>query len=379
MVWIIFTVLTGIAVLSILLPLARAPRAKSRNAIDVAYYKAQLASIERDAADGLVTAKDAEGAKAEAGRRLLAAADAPSPEPPAATASRRALYAAIGAFLFVPALAAGLYAWIGNPDLPDLPLSARQDEMRGQTDLMAAVARIEANLAKNPQDGRGYEVLAPVYLRLGRYDDAVKASAAALRINGATAERQALYGEALVAAADGEVRADARLAFEAATEKDPSLPLPRFFLGLAAAQSGDRARAKDIWEKLLAEAPADAPWASTLRQDLASLSAPQEARQAEAAAPDGPAANPELAAKIQSMSGADQSSAIHGMVDKLAARLAKDGQDVEGWLRLVRAYVVLHEADKARSALSDAKRNLAGNATATARFEALARELGLEG
>ena len=67
------------------------------------------------------------------------------------------------------------------------------------------------------------------------------------------------------------------------------------------------------------------------------------------------------------------------MVDNLAARLAQNGQDVEGWLRLVRAYSVLHEADKAKSALIEAKRNLAGDATATARIEALARELGLEG
>ena len=53
--------------------------------------------------------------------------------------------------------------------------------------------------------------------------------------------------------------------------------------------------------------------------------------------PVGPAANPMLAAKIRSMSGAEQSGAIRGMVDNLAARLAPNGQDVEGWLRLVRA------------------------------------------
>jgi cytochrome c-type biogenesis protein CcmH len=379
MLWIIFAVLTVIAVLSVLWPLARPPRARADGAIDVAYYKAQLAAIERDAADGLVAATDAEGAKAEAARRLLAAADAPAPQAPA-RAGRRALYAAIAALLFVPALAAGLYAGIGNPGLPDLPLTARQDEVRGETELMAAVARVEASLAQNPQDGRAYEVLAPVYLRLGRFDDGVKAAAESLRINGATPERQSLYGEALIAAANGEVSADAVRAFEAATAQDPAMAMPHFFLGLAAAQSGDKARAREIWEKLLAEAPADAPWAATLRQDLAALSAaPEGAGGSDAPAAAGPAANPELAAKIQSMSGAEQSGAIHGMVDKLAARLAQNGQDVEGWLRLVRAYVVLHEADKARSALSDAKRSLAGDTAATTRIDALARELGIEG
>jgi cytochrome c-type biogenesis protein CcmH len=93
----------------------------------------------------------------------------------------------------------------------------------------------------------------------------------------------------------------------------------------------------------------------------------------------GPAANPALAAKIEAMSGGDQASAIHSMVDRLAARLAQNGQDVEGWLRLIRAYAVLNETDKARSALMDAKRNLAADATAKGRIETLARELGLEG
>jgi cytochrome c-type biogenesis protein CcmH len=70
---------------------------------------------------------------------------------------------------------------------------------------------------------------------------------------------------------------------------------------------------------------------------------------------------------------------IRAMVDGLAARLAQNGNDLEGWLRLVRSYAVLHETDKARTALVDAKRNLAGDPNAIARLETLARELGLEG
>jgi cytochrome c-type biogenesis protein CcmH len=176
------------------------------------------------------------------------------------------------------------------------------------------------------------------------------------------------------------VTAQARHQFEAASAKDPALPLARFYLGLAAAQDGDAARARDIWEALLKDAPAGAPWIATVRQQLVALSSePSQAGETDGAPPAGPAANPALAAKIQSMSGAAQSSAIQGMVDNLAARLAQNGQDVEGWLRLVRAYSVLHEEDKAKSALNDARRNLAGDPTATARIEALARELGIEG
>ena len=378
MQWLVLAVFSGVAVLSVLWPLLRTPKSLSRDAIDVAFYKDQLAAIDRDAAGGLVPAADAEGAKAEAARRLLAAAEA-APQP-VASEGRAARYAAIAAALFAPAAAVALYAYVGHPDLPDLPLSARLNEPPGRMDLMAAIAKIEAHLAQDPNDGRGYEVLAPVYMRLGRYDDAVKASEAALRLNGETAQRLARYGEALVDAASGEVTAQARREFEAATAKDPALPLARFYLGLAAAQDGDAARARDIWETMLKDAPAGAPWAITVRQQLAALaSASAGPAEASVATQAGPAANPALAAKIQAMSGDEQSSVIHGMVDNLAARLAQNGQDVEGWLRLVRAYSVLHEEDKAKSALNDARRNLGRDPAASARIDALARELGLEG
>ncbi len=386
MLWFVFAVLTGAAALSVLWPLARTPRGLSRRAVDVAFYRAQIAEIDRDAAAGLVPEGDAEGAKAEAARRLIAAADAPTGAL-SGVAGRRVRLAAVATLIFVPAAALGLYARIGNPGWPDLPLSARMNEPPARTDVAAAVAKIEAHLAQNPDDGRGYEVIAPVYMRLRRYDDAVKAYANAIRLRGATAERQSLYGEALVAAAGGSVTPAAKQALESASALDPAAPRARFYLGLAAEQAGDGAAAKDIWTKLLDDAPPDAPWAPSLRARLAALDggveprAERSAQASETSAPaaPGPAANPALAARIGAMSGAEQAAAIHGMVDRLASRLAENGQDVEGWLRLVRAYAVLNEADKARSAVNDAKRSLAGDAAATGRIDALARELGLEG
>lgn len=380
MLWLIFAILTGAAVMSVLWPLAKTPRDGSRGATDVAFYKAQLAEIERDAVQGLIAPDDAQGAKAEAGRRLLAVADAPAKQ---AMAPRLgpARSAAIAALVFVPALALGLYSVIGNPALPDLPLGARLEASPARMDLMAAVAKIEAHLALHPDDGRGYDVLAPVYLRMGRADDAARAYAAALRLLGATPERLMLYGEALVTASGGIVTAQAQQAFETAAAQDPGLPRPQFFLGLAAAQAGDLGRARDIWEKLVAEAPANAPWAQALRERIAALSGAGKALSAGLAQNDSAQNNAQngLAAKLQALPEAERSSAIRGMVEGLASRLAQNGQDLEGWLRLVRAYTVLHEADKARSALQDAKRNLAGDVTAIARIDALARELGLEG
>ena len=182
--------------------------------------------------------------------------------------------------------------------------SARLNATPARMDLAAAIAKIEAHLVQHPDDGRGYEVLAPVYLRMGRAGDAVHAAQEALRLLGPNAERQELYGEALVSAANGVVTAEAKLSFEAAAAQDPSAPKPRFFLGLAAAQAGDSARAREIWGKLVAEAPQDAPWAQALRERMAALGG-------------GPEDNHKMAwqLQIEALPEAGRINAIRGMVE----------------------------------------------------------------
>ncbi len=362
MLWLIFAVLTAVAVTCVLWPLAKSPRALSRRDIGAAIYKAQLAEIERDEAQHIVTPEDALGAKAEAARRLLSID--PGDEARAAPSPARVRLAAFTVVIFVPGLSLALYAAVGHPDMPDAPLAARLQTSPERLDLAAAVAKAEAHLAEHPEDGRGYEVLAPVYLRAGRIGDAVNAARAALRLLGESPERQTVYGEAMVVAANGVVTPDAKHAFEAAAARDPSAVKPRFFLGLSAEQQGDRSRAKDIWSKLAAEAPQDSRFAQALRERIEAL---------------GPEQGPAPSANMMALPGSTSMNTIRAMVDGLAARLALSGHDVEGWLRLVRSYSVLREADKARAALTAAKRHLAGDPSAIARIEALARELGLEG
>ena len=72
-------------------------------------------------------------------------------------------------------------------------------------------------------------------------------------------------------------------------------------------------------------------------------------------------------------------NALRGMVSGLAARLAESGHDLERWLRLVRAYSVLQEKERAGSALADARRNFSADAAALGQLDDLARELGLGG
>src|SRR5499433_2186046 len=289
--WFGLALMTAAAILAVLWPLAR--RASPwRSGSDVAIYRDQLDEIERDRAAGLIEDNEAASAQVEVSRRLIAAADAQSAPPsdvPSASWRRRAV--AIVALVLLPLGATGLYLALGSPLLPDQPLAPRLAAARGNQSVETLITQVEAHLERNPDDGRGWEVIAPVYLGLGRFDDAVKARRNALRLNGTTAEREAAFGEALVFAANGLVTAEAKAAFERAVALDANGVQARYFLGLAAEQDGDRAQAAAIWRALIEGAPADAPWIDFVRNALA--------RVERAAAPSGPSEEQVAAASSQ--------------------------------------------------------------------------------
>ncbi len=266
----------------------------------------------------------------------------------------------------LPAIAAGFYLTLGSPELPGQPFANRPATPLQDQSVETLVARVEAHLEAKPDDGRGWEVVAPFYLRLGRFDDAVKARRNALQFNGANADREADLGEALIYAGNGIVTAEAKGAFERALVHAPKHFKARYFLGVAAQQDGQGAAAARIFREMLADARPDSPWVPMVRQALARV---------EGTAP-GPSA--EDVATAEQMSPEDRATMVRGMVERLAERLKQDGSDVEGWLRLVRAYTVMGDRERALSAVADARRALGHDADKLRRLDALVKELRLE-
>src|SRR5271163_5248655 len=126
MVWFVLAGMAACAVLAALWPLLRpSPPMKADPAADeAAFYKAQLDEIKRDVERGLLPQGEAESARAEAARRLIAAASGPSEA--AAPAPRNRLAAAVLIAVGLPAIAFPLYARLGQPMLPDEPLASRK-------------------------------------------------------------------------------------------------------------------------------------------------------------------------------------------------------------------------------------------------------------
>jgi cytochrome c-type biogenesis protein CcmH len=360
--WVIFALMTAAAIFAVLWPLGRGPRGLGGGS-DLLVYKDQLKEIDSDRASGLIGEAEAEAARLEVSRRLLAAAEPPpvSAVAPVPKPERRRA-AALAGLVVLTLGPLSLYVALGSPNIPGEPAFARVKTPAGQESIATLVSQVEAHLARNPNDGAGWEVLAPVYARLGRFDDAVGARKNALMLIGPTAAREADLGEAETAAANGVVTAEAKAAFERAVARDAH--------EAKAEQDGKGEDAAAIWRALLADAPSGAQWVGFVREALARVSGAL-------LAVAGPNAGDIAAAS--NMSDDERRDMIRGMVARLADRLHGDGADVEGWLRLVRAYVVLGDRDKAKDAAADAKRALGERPDAIKRIDDLVKGLGLEG
>lgn len=358
LVWFVMALLTGAAVLAVIRPLSRSIDASPETATDKAFYTAQIAEIDRDAARGLIAPEEADAARAEAARRLLSAAREAAEGERSTPFRIRA--AALIAVLLVPAFSFGLYMRLGSPDEPDRPLEAR---LQQAPDFAALVAKVEKRLAEAPDDAAGWQVIAPVYVQAGRYDDAERAYLQLIRLKGPDVDSLTSLGEVRVMQAGGVVTAEARETFAAALKIDAKAPAPRFYTGLAYEQEGRTAEAVAIFKALLADLPGDTDAAAAVRGRIATLA---------------PGSIPAGGEAVAALPEAERAATIRAMVDGLDQRLRSEGGDAEAWARLIRAFAVLKESEKAKDALMRAKAALAADAEAVRTVESAARAAGVE-
>jgi cytochrome c-type biogenesis protein CcmH len=387
MFWILIAVLTAAAALSVLVPLTRnsATRGDARagHAADAAVYRQQLAEVEKDQERGLIEPQAAEAARVEIARRLLAADELSKGEAGAGSQTSRLpqQLVMVMALIVLPLGAFGLYLVLGSPDLSDQPLQARLDAPAENQSVEMLVARVERHLAENPQDGQGWSVVAPVYMRIGNPAAAANAYANAIRLLGSNPKLETDLGEALTVANNGIVSADAQAAFERAVELDAAAVKPRFFLALALGQEGKTEEAIASWNDLLDGADPNEPWVPAAQAQLAQLGGAGAGPAAGSGQGGGmrlPGPGKADIAAAQDMSAQDRTAMIAGMVQGLAERLKSDGGSVDEWLRLIRAYSVMGERDKASEAVKMARAAYADDAGALGQINEMAKTAGVE-
>jgi len=259
---------------------------------------------------------------------------------------RSVLAAALALFLL--GIGGGTYWMLGQPYLAWR--SAQGTETR---DVNGLIALLIKRVRAQPDDLQAWVYLGRAYMGMGDAGDAAKAYARAVTLANRSGHPDAgldtLYGEALVAQANGEVGAEAEAAFRAALKLDPKEQAARYFIAQAQAARGDKAGALTILNELLAETPDKSPLHQTLIDRIALLTA-----QGGGGAPDPKA-----------------------MVAGLAARLKDNPDDAAGWQRLIRAYSVLGQRAEAQDALATARKTFSGKTDVLAQLDAQAKELKL--
>ena len=385
--------MTSLAVAILLVPLLLRGRVPaSREAYNLAVYRDQIAELDRDIGRGVLTEDQAEAARAEIGRRILALS-------PAATATGSASpvpYAiAVVAIIALPFAAWSLYAALGSPATPDQPFASRTaavtetaEAAAAPHDMAEAVAKLTQHLKEQPDDLNGWILLARSQMSVGNFKEAANAYSHAAKLSTDNLDVLGDWGEAQVLAAGGTVTPAARDAFEKTLHDADNAPRSRYYLALATMQQGDTKGALQQWVDLEAESPADADWLPMLRQritetagtlgvDPAALktssgasrpnpsvrppqvaAAPLSTPTAPAGAAPSSAPDPERVREAQpalaNASPQDRQTMINSMVERLAARLEQQPDDVDGWTRLGRSYMVLNQPAKARDAYAHA-------------------------
>jgi cytochrome c-type biogenesis protein CcmH len=379
LLWLAFALVTAAVLAVVLAPLARPAReVEGAEAGTLAVYRHQLDEIEAERARGLVEEADAAAARLEVSRRLLASAGIADKGALAQTTGKssalRLAPVTLAVAVLTPLLTLALYLTHGSPGLPSYPVAGRTTAPIAEAQIDDLVAKVEARLREHPEDSQGWDVVAPVYLELGRFGDAANAYATAARLGGETVRRLAGLAEASVLAADGIVGEEARLAYEKIGKLEPGRPEPRFWLALAKEQDGNLDAALADYKGLLSGAPADAPWRAAVEGRIAEV-AKRLPGPGASAEPRGP--TPADVAAAGKLAPGDRARMIAQMVDGLAERLKRDGRDLAGWLRLVNAYVVLDRKDDARAALAQARQHFPGDEQALSQLATLAQSLGL--
>ncbi len=388
MVWAVAALMALVVVFIILRAFIAVPQRAKAAELDVQVYKDQLASLGSDLERGVISADEADAAKLEISRRLLAADKRAQEEDDAVgTGASKPFMAMIALTLLVGSI--GLYALMGNPSIPDQPLVARQEAARiarlnrpnqieaetqiaaGEApegipeDYLELITKLRETMKEHPNDAEGWELLAMHEARIGNVRAAWRAKdkVITLRADKVKAKDYADLAEYMIFSANGYVSVDAEEALSKALRMDAKSPRARYYSGLALAQNGRPDVAYRMWAGLLDEGPEDAPWIRLIRGQIGAVARAAGINIVDQNAP-GPSSEQIEAAG--NMTEEERQEMIRGMVTGLAERLETSGGTAAEWARLIRAYGTLGETGKASTAWIKARKSFNGDADALA-------------
>ncbi len=390
MLWIILTLMSCAAVAALTIPLVRRYETilESRKA-GASVFADQLKEVEHDRSAGTISATEAEAAKIEIERRLLASAKLVNEMNP--VSNRWKIVALAASTGLVALMAVNIYALLGRPDVPGAattapavdqaaaPAASADQEAAaagGSGDVDQMINGLAARLQQNPKDAEGWRMLGWSYFNRQRYQESADAYGKAMALDPSNLDYKSFYAEALVQAAGGMVIPIAQAAFDEVLKQDPKEFRARFYIALSREQAGDLTSALDQWTSLYADAPKGAGWLVDVKARIEDLGKRTGRDVSQVLA----GATPAVAGAGSSTTALDaeaQQELISGMIAKLAAKLEANPQDREGWAMMIRSLKVQGNMAGAQAALDKAMKAFENDPSTRSQIMALAQSLGV--
>ena len=407
--WLIACALAVFVTLVFVLALRRGQANAEDNAqYDIRVYKDQLSEVEKDLARGILSDEDAERTRLEISRRILEADRAASERVDTGRGSRAGTWVAIlSCAAIVVGGSAVMYARLGAPGYPDMPLSARiaaADQVRAtrptQTEaeeqlpvgapapevseeFLTLLEQLRRVVAERPDDPQGLALLARNEAAIGNFKDAYAAQSRLIAAKGdaATPSDFADLADMMILAAGGYISPEAEAALNAALERQPRNGVARYYMGLLQAQVGRFDLAFQTWRGLLEESTPDAPWIPAIRRGLPELAFRAGVNyELPALVAQTPALRGPDAAAIEAageMSAEDRQAFIRNMVEQLNDRLASEGGSAQEWAQLIGALSTLGESARAQAIYAEALNVFATDAASLSLIRSAGASAGL--
>ena len=279
-----------------------------------------------------------------------------------------------------------IYSYVGSPLVPSAARSGQlasrvtnsQAVLPGATDSGVGsvddmLVRLEARLQANPQDVEGWRMLGWSRFRTGDVEGASQAYQKAIELVPDDGATLSALGEAQARAAGGFVSDTALANLRKAVAIDPTDPRARFLIGLRKEQDGDVKGALEDWIVLINSAEPGADWQEEVRARILELSQQSGIDVAGRIPSEAPllanAPGPDAVSASEEMSAQERAEMIEGMVTRLDQKLRTNPDNLDGWVRLIRARRVLLQDDLAADALKRARAAFAADDLALMQLE----------
>jgi len=342
--WILIILVSAVAMGFVCYPLlGRNVSARSESDSEHTLYKARLSEIEKDLELSRLDEVAAQAARAEEARRLIKSSE----NAIALNQNTSNKILVVVAALSLPLFSLPFYLSVGSPQSAMAPTIAENAGTQPSMEDLLKVA--ERRLVTNPDDTNGWKVVAPVYMRMGRFDDAIKAYKNVLRVEGDSPEFLLKLADVHIEQNQGQVNNTAQNLVSRVLAIDKENAIAKFYTGIIALQSDKPKETMRIWQRMLDEANGDEEWVPIIQGRIAELKSLEQT-------PVLPALDEATLEAAEDMSPEDRLEMIGQMISNLSEKLQENPNDKQGWQRLIRSYIVLDRREDAQTALENASK-----------------------